>query len=402
MTIEYLETSILYENPRPHIRSRHGYFPGLAVLPSGDLIALFVVSEAFESADATTYIARSGDLGKNWSLEGPLRALCSAGTAEVGSPDEQSGAGGNRSFSPPEHPEAGVPVSDYLKPSVIRNGTVIAIGYRFDRHDLEQGISVEETGGILSGDDIISFSVNEGKTWTRPQIILRSRPELYEISGPCIELQSGDLIAVAAPLKMPDGRNPSGQVGILLRSRDKGKKWTDNEIFFRAPAGNLTPFESRICEMQPGRLVSLVWAYDTFTDRHHPNHIAVSRDSGLTWTEPMNTGHWGQASNLIWLGGDHLMTIHAYRAADPGIYVRLVDFSGDRWKPVEEKIIYGAGAPLQTQPGQRMSEMFASIRFGQPSLLELPNGEILAAHWTVEDGQGKIRIHRLRVRGLAK
>lgn len=385
MTIEYLETGILYENPRPHVRSRHGYFPGLAVLPSGGLVALFVVAEAFESADATTYIARSSDLGKNWKLEGALRTLYSTGTAETASPEEKFG----------------LSTSDYLKPTVLRDGKVVAIGYRFHRHDPEQGISVEETGGILPGDDIIAISCDEGKTWTRPQIIPRSRPELYEISGPCIELQSGDLVAVAAPFKMPDGYNPAGQVGILLRSRDKGMTWTDNEIFFRAPAGNLTPFEPRICEMQPGRLVSLVWAYDTVSGRHHPNHVAVSRDNGLTWTEPMNSGHWGQASNLIWLGGEDLMTIHAYRAADPGIYVRLVDFNGDRWNPVEEKIIYGAGAPLQTQPGQRMDEMFASLRFGQPSLLKLPNGEILAAHWAVEEGQGKIRIHRLRVRGPA-
>jgi len=44
-----------------------------------------------------------------------------------------------------------------------------------------------------------------------------------------------------------------------------------------------------------------------------------------------------------------------------------------------------------------MAEMFGSIRFGQPSLLRLSNGEFLASHWSIEDGQGKIRDHRLHV-----
>jgi sialidase-1 len=380
MSIEYLGTDILYQNPRPHVLSRHGYFPGLAILSSGDLIALFTIAEAFESADATTWVSRSEDLGKTWHLERPLRSMIS---------DEAMKADG---------PQTELLTSDYLKPTVLRDGTVVAIGYRFHRLNPEQGISIVKTGGILPGDDIISFSQDEGKTWTSPQIIPRTRPELLEISGPCLELRSGDLVAVAAPLKMPDGSNPSGQLGILLRSRDHGKSWSDDEVFFRSPEGDITPYESRVCEMQDGRLAAVAWAYDTSSGRHHPNHVVVSPDNGSTWSVPINTGHWGQASNLLWLGGDFLLTIHAHRGEDPGIFVRVVDFSGDRWKPLEEMAIYGSGSPPQTNSGQKMFEMFASLKFGQPSLLKLPDGEILAVHWAVEEGQGKIRIHRLRVK----
>ena len=41
--------------------------------------------------------------------------------------------------------------------------------------------------------------------------------------------------------------------------------------------------------------------------------------------------------------------------------------------------------------------MFLSLKFGQPSLLPLGNGEILATHWIVEDCLGKIRTHRIRL-----
>ena len=42
--------------------------------------------------------------------------------------------------------------------------------------------------------------------------------------------------------------------------------------------------------------------------------------------------------------------------------------------------------------------MGTSVRFGQPSLLRLDGDEVLATHWAIEEGQGRIRSHRLRVR----
>ncbi|HZT33685.1 MAG TPA: sialidase family protein [Bryobacteraceae bacterium] len=370
--IEYLESHVVYENPRPHVHSRHGYFPGLALLPSGELIALFVIAEAFEAPNGTTWVARSRDDGRTWTLQGPLyhKAV------------------------------VGFETTDSLKPTLLRDGSLIATGYRFHRHDPEMPIAIPETGGILPGDDIVSFSSDEGRTWTVPAIIARSHPELLEISGPCIESRrSGDLLAVAAPYRMPDGSNPSGQIGVLVRSRDKGRTWDDTARYFTTPGNRITPFEGRICEMQEGRLVALVWAYDAAADAHLANHVAVSHDDGRTWSSPAPTPHHGQASNLLWLGEDLLLTIHAHRGGrDTGVYVRLVDFRGDAWKPLAETVIFGAGAPGQTREGQQMAEMFRSLRFGQPSLLKLASGGILASHWAVEDGQGRIRTHRLRVR----
>jgi sialidase-1 len=197
---------------------------------------------------------------------------------------------------------------------------------------------------------------------------------------------------------MPDGGQPSGHVGVLLRSTDGGRTWSDEVRYFDMGGKSVTPFEGRICEMQPGRLAAIVWAYDNTRSEHLPNHVTVSHDDGRTWSAPLSTGHMGQASHLVWLGGDLLFTIHAHRGDAAGIYVRLVDFSRDEWKVLAEAVIYGAGAPSQTHGGQQMAAMFKSLRFGQPSLVALEDGEFLAAHWAIEDGQGKILAHRLRVR----
>ena len=67
-----LRMGILYKNPKPHVSSVHAYFPSLAALPNGELLATYALGEAFEAANLRTYLARSADGGETWRDEGPL------------------------------------------------------------------------------------------------------------------------------------------------------------------------------------------------------------------------------------------------------------------------------------------------------------------------------------------
>jgi len=366
--IEYLEGHLAFDNPQPHVHSRHGYFPGLAQLSSGELVCLFVMGEAFEAPNLTTYITRSKDQGRTWTLQGPLNS----------------------------RPRLPLPASDCIKATVLRSGKLAAIGYRFIRQDPEQSIAIPQTAGFLPGENVTSSSDDDGRHWTEPAVVPKKHPELIEVSGPSIETQSGDLLAVGALFKLPDGSNPSGPVGVLMRSSDQGRNWNDDELFYNWR--NTTPYEARICEMQPGRIVAIVWAYDAATDRNLPNQVTFSTDNGRSWSEPLDTGHMAQSSNLIWLGDDLLASIHAHRGSDPGIYVRLVDFTKNRWRVIEERVIWDPSAGYRNPEGLPLADMFAALKFGQPSLLRLPDGEFLAVHWSIEGGQGRIRLHRLRIK----
>jgi sialidase-1 len=105
----------------------------------------------------------------------------------------------------------------------------------------------------------------------------------------------------------------------------------------------------------------------------------------------MDIGVAAQSSSLLWLGGERLLTIHAHRSAPEGLYVRVVDFTGDRWNVLEEACIWsGRGAGEYSG----LSGMASALRFGQPSLVALPDGAYLAVHWSIEEGQGMIRAHR--------
>lgn len=372
--IDYLTQHVIFENPQPMLRSRHAYFPGVVQLPSGELLALFVIGEAFEAVDLTTYVARSSDLGETWELQGPLYDK---------SIDE-------------------LPTSDFLKPQVLRDGRLIALGYRFHRFNPGQPLAIKETDGVLPGDDIVSFSADGGRTWTVPRVISHRTPELVEFPSRCLQLQSGEIVATGGLFKMPDGTNPSGQFGVLFRSQDNGQTWDDSTRFFEGPNSTVAAYESHICEMQPGRLVAICWALDVFSGKRYPNQITVSHDHGHTWSKPIDTGHMGEAANLLYLGGERLMSVHCHRGKDVGLYVRVVDFSDDCWQVVDEQLIWGEFLGQQAKDGQKFHQAVWALRFGQASLLKLTNGDILVTHWAILDGQGKILTHRLRLQDKQK
>ena len=97
----------------------------------------------------------------------------------------------------------------------------------------------------------------------------------------------------------------------------------------------------------------------------------------------------------MYLKDDTLLTIHCHREREIGLFVRIVDFSGDQWRTVDELDIWSNAPSRQVS---RYRDMAVNLRFGQASLLPLGNEEYLATHWCIEDGQGKIRTHRLRIR----
>ena len=361
--IEVLGHTVIYQNPLPTRRSLHGFFPGIVRMGNGDLVCLFTLGEAFESNDQQTYVSRSRDGGRTWSLQGPLHERMKRGLVS-------------------------------LKPTVLRDGRLIAVGYGFYR-DNPEILTNPETGGLPAGENLVSFSSDDGTTWAIPEKMRLSRPEVLEISGPSIQLRgSGELLAVGTPLVMWDGARPSGAVGVVVRSTDGGATWSDADRYFVHPT--ITPLEARVCQLADGRVVCIVWALDEANGKGMNNHIVVSRDDGRTWSQPIDIGVRAQASNLLPLGGNRLLAVHAHREDPPvGVFVRLVELADHRWQSLSEANVY-RGPEARRVTG--FGDMGVNLKFGQPAALALGGGEFLIYHWTIEDGQGKILGHHVRVR----
>lgn len=364
--IEVLSNVVIYDNPIPALRSRHGFFPGIARARSGDLVALVSIGEAFESNDQQVHVVRSTDRGRTWNTQGPLHREAKRG---LGS----------------------------LKPTLLDDGTLIALGYAFYRDDPDI-LTNPQTGGLPPGDNLVSFSSDDGRTWSLPARMQLSRPEMLELAGPCIQLRGtgtgGDLLALASPLARWDGTRPSGKVGVVVRSKNRGMAWNDKSVYFDHPT--LTALEARLCQLEDGRVIGIVWALDERRGAAMNNHVVVSRDEGKTWSPPVDIGIVAQASNLLPLRGNRLLSIHAHRESDPiGVIVRVCEFGDDdRWNTVAELNVWDRAAAKRVTG---FGDMGTNLKFGQPALLALGDGEYLAYHWAIENGQGRILGHRIRV-----
>ena len=65
--MKIVNSSIIYDDPLPQLRSKHSYFPFLCERKDGVIAAVHVTGEAFESVDGTSCISFSRDGGNTWS-----------------------------------------------------------------------------------------------------------------------------------------------------------------------------------------------------------------------------------------------------------------------------------------------------------------------------------------------
>jgi BNR repeat protein len=354
--MKLVRKSSIYENPDPGLVSRQASFAGIVCLPDGDLLAMFSIGQAFDSADRRMWVCKSGNGGQSW--DAPRRMH-----DQVYAPFEQS---------------------ESLKPLVLADGTLLATGYVFVRPDPLAPIVDPETFELLEMKNMVARSFDNGETWEVPrQIDIGGAP--LEMSGPCIQLASGRILGAAAPFHL----GPAGHSGWIVHSDDGGMSWGKLSEFFNSPGGEIAPWECRLCEMAPGQVAVLFWAYDAKNKRNLTNRLAFSRDGGQTFGPAVDTKVHGQASNLMWLGNDRLLTIHAHRESPVGLWVREVDTAGGGFRIVRELNLFEDDA--MGSETKDIRAQFASLKFGQPSLVRLPDKRILGACWAVENCQHIIK-----------
>jgi len=358
--IKPLENITVYQNPKPALCNRQAAFPGVIRVSEKELLALFVIGEAFESVDSRTYISKSSDNGLTWSAPLPLY--------------DQSKQ--NMPW----------PVTDCYKPTLLKSGTILAAGYGFFRKDISKGISeiAEISGELPDGANYLTLSHDKGQTWSPPKEISHQFGRFLEISGPCLETSEGKLIIAAPVFTLKKG----AQRGVVLESTDEGSCW--RHIGDYNSETNIAAWETRIIETETGTLIALYWAYHIDKQEHLPNQFTYSSDGGKTWSRPQSTGFMGQASNLISIGSNKILTVHCQRSDNPGIFIRVVDFSGNTWKVVQEEMVWNGGM-IKKKHDTAISKEFAALKFGQPSLLSLSNSEFYLFFWCTETCMYKIK-----------
>ena len=365
--MEVVDGGIIYRNPKPHVRSRHAYFPSVVNLGDGELLCSFVLGEAFESADCRVFLARSHDNGATWALEGRML------------------------------PEPAGVFSESCRIMRCKDGSLVADVFRYDRRRPNQGLTNPETLGFVETQILIFRSADKGRTWTGPEEV---KPPLvgpeFELCSPVVELEDGKWLLPTSTWSAWDGANPTGMKAIAFMSDDHGKSWLQYVDVMDGIKDSVIYWEQKIVELQPGRLLAVAWAYDEANKKSLPNAYCISENSGQSFSERCDTALAGETPTIIPLNGEEALCVYR-RVDEPGLWAAEISVKDGNWETGQQLALWGAPSILTAECSENRSEQFGVLRFGAPCAVRLDNGDIFIAFWCVEDCVSNIRSFRLRL-----
>lgn len=358
-----VRSGIIYRNPVPHVFSRQAYFPSTVLLDNGDMLASFVIGEAFESLNLDTHIARSKDMGESWSKPVPLL------------PKEEK-----------------VMCSNLARLTALSDGEVVAIVVRSHRElHPEEGLANPETLGFVPTDLLLVRSVDNGRTWMTPETIA---PPLegpsFEACSSIVPLQNGRWLWPTSTWRGWDGYSPNGMKMIALVSYDQGKTWPEFVDIMDGNANSIIYWEGKIAELNNGLLVAVAWAHDEQHGKDLTNHYTISRDGGKTWRKPASTYIKGQTMSFTALKDNRLLIV--YRRMDkPGLWVNISYIEGNTWVNEREFCLWGGQKTDMKDRSDNMVEDFNALKFGAPCITVLPDDALYITFWCYERMVSNIR-----------
>lgn len=369
--IDVLNTGIIFQNPKPHVRSIHAYFPSVVHVKNGEMLACMALGEAFESVDLNTNLCRSTDGGETWKFAGPVYD---------GTPDRIT--------------------SNASRLTVLPDGGLVLFMVRHDRTEhMGEGLTNPENTGFAPTEMLLFRSKDRGHKWSQPSVI---EPPLegpaFELCSPITVLRDGRWILPTSTWHGWDGYCPNGIRMVALVSHDQGRTWPEYWNVMREPEGRTHFWESKIVELLDGRLLAVAWAYDADIGQDKPNQFSISGDGGQTWSRPRSTGLVGQTLTPFVLPGGQVLSV--YRRMDtPGLWANISRVEGNDWSNDADAPLWGAQTGGLTASTANMSHNFNVLRFGAPSITALPDGTIFVAFWCCESCVSVIRWYKMVVEG---
>ena len=118
-------------------------------------------------------------------------------------------------------------------------------------------LSLPVSFDVLPLKNKISFSKDFGESWSVPNVFnVLNKP--LEISGPCIQLATGRILAACPPFHLGE----TGHSGWIIYSDDNGKSWNKLSEFFNSPNGEIAAWECRLCEIDNNGVAVIFWTYN--------------------------------------------------------------------------------------------------------------------------------------------
>ena len=357
MKLKKIGEGIIYGSNNPKEGDRSSYMPYFCELDDKTLLCSTSLGSKFDAPDSRTYILRSTDGGKTFSV--PENPAFDASGEEY-------------------------PVSPSMKVTNAGGDHLVAIGYGFVRNHGDQGPANIETNGLLDCPVFFAESFDGGRSFSPVRRVNTSWGYHAEASGPILILPNGDYITPIAAMQNWEGKFTAPMCGRLLRSADGGKTWSDDVVIMDF-GPDTTCWEQRIAVTETGKIIDIAWVENLKTGELHNNHVAISTDGGKSFGPAIDTGIHGQASGICAIGGDLVLSLHSMRRYVDryGVEACIADISEGKWDVKYTEYIWEPGFAIG-KTGNNLG-VFSMLNFGQPSAVKLSDGTILYTQWLKEN-----------------
>lgn len=232
------------------------------------------------------------------------------------------------------------------------------------------------------GASMITFSEDEGKTWSEPQTVVESKNGVIAAVPELIQLESGEILMAYNPRPPDDNQDPSRRFAIKLKiSRDGGSTWEHQaDVYEGGYQGTNSVAEPIMIQLDSGEL-QLYFANEYRYPNTNDQDITMLRsfDKGETWEDEVIVSYRP--------GYRDGMPVPVILKNNGGIAMAIEDngLSGD-FKPV---IVWssmsdnwtqgtvGADSPRRWRALAKGSRLAPGDYGGGPYLVQLDNGSTI-------------------------
>ncbi len=289
-------------------------FPAVVRLANGDLLASFGRGRQKNDRDSSCAYCRSRDGGATWTepvepfdgnVDGIQGTLLDLYVTELGP------------------------------------GHLLGVMKWWDSSDPTRGFSNPQTEGHCELRVVMSESRDDGETWSTSHAIDHGSYDSPGSTGPVLKLPDGTL---ASPFEtnLPYERSgPWQQHAVFGYSTDGGKTWPLHAVSATDTACRIRPWDQRPAVMNDGRIIDLIWTYDSEAGEDLPIHCNVSSPDGRSWPDkPWDTGVVGQISWPLVLGDRTVAMAYVDRYHTRSIRMCLSRDAGKTWDAASALVIY--------------------------------------------------------------
>jgi len=330
-------------------------FPGIAVVPGGQILATYRMGPMKDSDHSVTEVRLSSDMGRTWS----------------------------DAWSPFSASFAGVRGSLQVAYLTTLGSEILACTLWVDRETYpNQPLFNVETEGCLPMKILVANSADQGRTfspWREVAVTEDVGPP--SLTNPVLQLPSGRLAVSIETNKPYHDRSPWQQRVVYCYSSDDGQTWTRPQTVCEDPTASIFHWDQRAAVSPNGLLAAFSWTYDKPNNRYLPIRRHISQDEGLTWTTD-ELDFADQPSHPAVLPDGRAVLAWVDRYGSRSIRVRQAAGLDQSFDPRTELTLYTAPAPAAQTAGT--GEMLADMglwSFGLPYAEALPDGDVIVVYY---------------------